>query len=96
MRTGAVGLILFAIPVAIGLVLALRGWRGLADPRLAAVALGAGAAIGGLLAKGLVESIFEKYRLSIFLAVLFGVVVAMDRQLREPAPVTLSDVETLR
>jgi O-antigen ligase len=96
MRTGVVGLVLFVIPVALGLLMALRGWRGLLDPRLAAIALGAAAAVGGLLAKGLVESIFEKYRLSIVLAVMFGIIVAMERELRDPLPVTLSDVESLR
>ena len=96
LRTGAVGLILFLIPVALALGLALGGWRGLVDTRMAAVTLGAGAALAGLLAKGLFESIFEKYRLALFLAVLVGVIVALDRELRDPVPVTLRFMEDSR
>jgi O-antigen ligase len=96
LRTGAVGLILFLIPVALALVLALRGWSGLIDARLAGIALGAGAAFAGLLAKGLFESIFEKYRLALFLAVLVGMIVALDRELRRPANVTLRLMEDAR
>jgi O-antigen ligase len=93
LRMGAVGLVLFLIPVLMALGLALRGWRTLLDPRLAAIALGSAAAVTGLLAKGLFESIFEKYRLSIMLFLLIGTVIAMDRELREPVPVTLRIVE---
>jgi O-antigen ligase len=96
LRTGAVGLLLFLIPVATTLGLAVRGWRTLIDPVMAALALGAGAALAGLLAKGLVESIFEKYRLSITLAILVGMIVALDRDLREPLPVTLRILEDSR
>jgi O-antigen ligase len=96
LRTGVVGLILFLIPVALALGLCLRGWRELFDPRMAAITLGAGAAVTGLLAKGLFESIFEKYRLALFLAILVGVIVAMDRELRRPANVTLRLMEGSR
>jgi O-antigen ligase len=93
LRMGVVGLLLFLVPVLIALGLALRGWRTLLDPRLAAIVIGAAAAVTGLLAKGLFESIFEKYRLSIMLFLLVGIIVAMDRELREPVPVTLRIVE---
>jgi O-antigen ligase len=96
LRTGVVGLILFLIPVAMALLLALRAWRELFDARMAAIAIGAGAAVTGLLAKGLFESIFEKYRLALFLATLVGAIVAMDRELRAPVPVTLRLMEGSR
>jgi O-antigen ligase len=96
LRTGVVGLILFLIPVAMALLLALRVWRELLDARMAAIAIGAGAALTGLLAKGLFESIFEKYRLALFLATLVGAIVAMDRELRAPVPVTLRPMERSR
>jgi O-antigen ligase len=96
LRMGVIGLVFFLIPVVLALGLALRGWRGLVDPRLAAISLGAAAAATGLLAKGLFESIFEKYRLSIVLAMLIGVIIAIDRELRDPAPVTLRILEDSR
>jgi O-antigen ligase len=93
LRMGVVGLLLFTLPVALALGLALRGWRTLLDPRLAAITLGAATAVAGMLAKGLFESIFEKYRLSIMLALLIGVIVAMDRELGDRLPVTLRTLE---
>jgi O-antigen ligase len=89
LRMGVVGLLLFCIPVGIAVAIALRCWRALGDPRLAAIALGSAAAVTGLLAKGLFESIFEKYRLSIMLALLIGVIVAMHREVRAPVPVPM-------
>jgi O-antigen ligase len=75
-RTGAVGLLLFALAALSGIWVGIRALLQAPDPRIAALGLGCAAAVAGILAKGLVESIFEKYRLSIFLALLVGIAIA--------------------
>jgi O-antigen ligase len=82
-RTGAIGLLLFALAALSGIGVGLRMWLREPDPRIAALALGCAAAVAGILAKGLVESIFEKYRLSIFLALLLGIAIASAPRARE-------------
>jgi len=72
LRRGLVGLGLFLMAVALSLRDGWRVWRFHPDSRVAAMAIGAIAGIMGLLGKGLVESIFEKYRLAILLGLLLG------------------------
>jgi O-antigen ligase len=79
LRTGGVGLLLFVLAAGVTLAAGVRGWQRAHDRAVAAVALGAAAGAAGLLAKGMVESIFEKYRLAMLLAVLLGVMVAVAR-----------------
>jgi len=83
-RTGVIGLLLFAIPVLLALGTGVRGWLGAGDRLVAAVALGCTAVALGLLAKGLVESIFEKYRLTIFLAILIGLAIGAGTGVARP------------
>ncbi|MDQ6696381.1 MAG: O-antigen ligase family protein, partial [Actinomycetota bacterium] len=72
LRRGFVGLALFLIAVGLSLRDGWRVWRFHPDSRVGAMAIGAIAGIVGLLGKGLVESIFEKYRLAILLGLLLG------------------------
>jgi O-antigen ligase len=74
LRTGVIGLAFFLIAS----ILTIRGgvrtwWRG-ADIGIASFALGMTAVFVGLLGKGLVESLFEKYRLATFLGIIIGMV----------------------
>lgn len=71
-RRGLVGLCLFLIAVALALRDGWKVWRHHPDSRVAAMAIGAIAGITGLLGKGLVESVLEKYRLAILLGLLLG------------------------
>jgi O-antigen ligase len=72
LRTGVFGLLLF-LAATIGTVLSgFSVWRRASDDAVAAFALASTAAIVGLLTKGLVESIFEKYRLAALLGILIG------------------------
>src|SRR3954451_5700040 len=71
-RTGAVGLLLFVIVVGLVIRDGIQAWRFHPDNAVAAFALASIAIVGGLLAKGLVESIFEKYRLAMFLGLFMG------------------------
>lgn len=85
-RTGAVGLLLFALAAFSGIGVGISGWLRVPDARIAALALGCAAAVTGILAKGLVESIFEKYRLSMFLALLIGIAIASVARAGDPRP----------
>jgi O-antigen ligase len=74
---GVMGLLIFLAAIATTGYRGLRAWLGLKDDLLAALALGTLAAIGGLLAKGMVESVFEKYRIAVALALLLGIVISV-------------------
>lgn len=72
LRTGVVGLVLFTLAVAGYLRDGLRVWRRQPDNATACVALAAVVVIVGILGKGMVESIFEKFRLAVLLGVFLG------------------------
>jgi O-antigen ligase len=77
LQSGVVGLALFLAALAATLRLAWRSWVEHPDDRLAALALACGAAVVGLLAKGLAESVLYKIRLSTLLGLLLGVLCAV-------------------
>jgi hypothetical protein len=85
-RSGLAGLAMFVIACTRSAAAAVRVWRRHPDPLVAALAMGVLVALAGLLAKGLVESIFEKYRLAVLAGVLLGVLgsaSASERAARE-------------
>lgn len=71
-RMGAVGLALMLAAVLVVGYGGVRAWRRSDDPRVAAFAIAAFAVLVGLLARGMVESIFEKYRLAVMLGIVLG------------------------
>jgi O-antigen ligase len=73
LRTGAVGLLLFLAAYLATLWDAALSWVRELDARVAAIGLAAFCALSGLFVKGLVESLFEKYRLAIVIGALIGV-----------------------
>ncbi len=75
-RTGIVGLALFLLAVASSVWDCIRAAVGAVDGRVAAFAIACGACVVGLFAKGMFESIFEKYRLAVLLGVLAGASVS--------------------
>jgi O-antigen ligase len=77
LRTGVVGAALFALSAWMSVRDGLRAWRHHPEPLAAALALGATAALIGLLSKGLVESLFEQFRLAVVIGVLLGIVRAV-------------------
>jgi O-antigen ligase/polysaccharide polymerase Wzy-like membrane protein len=81
LRTGAIGLGLFAVAFIVTLRDGVRGWLQHSEALVAAIALGATAGVIGLLGKGMVESIFEKYRLATMLGFLLGVVASVTLSL---------------
>ena len=81
LRAGFVGVALFAIAFLVTLRDGIRGWLRHNDALVAAVALGATSAIVALMGKGMVESIFEKYRLATMLGFLLGVVASVTLSL---------------
>jgi O-antigen ligase len=76
-RTGLVGLTLFVVALAWTFVGGVRTWFAHdIPPEVAAFALAAVASLAGLLAKGMVESLFEKYRLGVLMGLLAGILLS--------------------
>ena len=76
-RTGLVGLTLFVVALACTFVGGVRTWFAHdVPPEVAAFALAAVASLAGLLAKGMVESLFEKYRLGVLMGLLTGILLS--------------------
>lgn len=84
LRSGFVGLGLFVLALSGPARALVRGWSVHGD-RSAAFALAVGAIVAGLLAKGLAESIFEKYRLAAFLGIGIGTMMAAGLPARADA-----------
>ena len=75
-RTGIVGLVFFIGALGLSLAGGVRVWREHRDDRIATLAAACVAVVIGLVAKGMVESIFEKYRLAVFLGLSLGVLLS--------------------
>ena len=88
LRSGLVGLGLFLLAFATTSIALARAWWSHSSDRTAAFALGIGAAVTGLVGKGMAESIFEKYRLAVVLGLGIGVMISVSTARRhgEPAP----------
>jgi len=71
-RAGIVGLILFLVAMGATVFDATRAWRTNPDPVVGAFAVGCGIALVALASKGLVESIFENFRLALLFGMLLG------------------------
>lgn len=90
LRTGAVGLALFAVALTLSLSQGLRVWRENRNDAIACLALACLLVVVGLLAKGVVESIFEKFRLAVLMGIFLGMLRSLavshslDRQISEP------------
>lgn len=89
--TGAMGLGLFVVAVGLTLREAWRVWMSALDRQVAALALGAGIGVIGLLTIGVVESVFEQYRLATVLGLLLGFVTAASRARAVEAVPSLED-----
>lgn len=85
-RRGIVGLVLFAVAITFTLRDALAVWRHHLDRRIAVFCFACGAALVGLLAKGMVESVFEKFRLATLFGLLIGAIASAATSAREPRP----------
>lgn len=79
LRTGLVGLVLFLVALGLSLAHSMRVWRSLATSLTAALSLAATAVVVGLIAKGMVESLFEKYRLAVALGIALGLTLSAAR-----------------
>lgn len=82
LRTGVIGVCLFLLAIVITLISGANVWLRHPEAEVAALALGATANVAGMLSKGLVESIFEKYRLALFLGLMIGIIASSARSLR--------------
>jgi O-antigen ligase len=93
LRMGIIGVVLFLFPVFLTFRDAARVWWYEVDARIAAFALASACAIIGVLAKGMVESIFEKFRLATLLGFLLGAVTTstLSAMAREPESAPIPD-----
>jgi O-antigen ligase len=85
-RTGLIGLTLAAAAVGALAIDSVRAWLHSAEDQVAALAIGGLAATGALLAKGMVESVFEKDRLAIMISVALGLMVSATLAWRRTSP----------
>jgi len=76
LRAGIVGLALFLLAFGATAIAVARAWWSHGSDRTAAFALAVGAAVAGLIAKGMAESIFENYRLATVLGLGIGVMIS--------------------
>jgi O-antigen ligase len=76
LRAGAVGFLLFIAALATSFFGALRTWYRSQEELVAALALGATAAVLGLIGKGMAESILEKYRIAVALGLFLGILLS--------------------
>lgn len=81
-RRGLVGIVLFTIAVCCSLHDALWTWRRHPNRQIAVFCGACGAAFVGLLAKGMVESVFEKFRLATLLGLLIGAIASATASAR--------------
>jgi O-antigen ligase len=89
LRTGLVGLLLFLAAVFATVRDAFLVWVRSAEPLVAALGLACFGALAGMVAKGMVESLFEKYRLAILLGILIGMTSSLSYAVRVgPVPNT--------
>ena len=86
LRTGAVGLGLFLLALIVSTNGGIRTWRYHPDERIAAIAAASLAVVAALIAKGMVESVFEKYRLAVFLGISIGVLLSAVSSLDRAEP----------
>lgn len=84
LRLGLLGVVSFVAAVA-GSVSEVVGAVRRVPREVAALAVAAAAATGGLLARGMVESILEKHRLAVLLGVLVGVMYTCASERSRPA-----------
>jgi O-antigen ligase len=82
-RTGAVGFALFGVAVAATVGAGLGLWRRHVDHRVAALSMGVMIALANVAAKSMVESVFEKYRLAVFIGLLLGVLLSAVSSTRD-------------
>jgi hypothetical protein len=75
-RAGAIGMLLFLVALASSLNDAIRTWRRHPDPVIAGFAIACAIGLLGLIGKGMVESIFENFRLALLFGLLIGGIAA--------------------
>ena len=87
-RTGAAGLALFVVALALTYREGVRAWLRQRDADVAALALACLTGLTILLAKGMVESFFEKYRLMVLFAIVLGALFStiLATRVAETAP----------
>ena len=83
-RAGIVGLFLFLLALGASVLDATRAWRMNPDALTGAFAIGCAIALVGLASKGLVESIFENFRLALLFGMLLGGIASARASTPDP------------
>lgn len=92
-RSGLVGLLLLLVAVGTSLLDGLRSFLRHPDPRVAALGLACAGGIVGLIGRGLVESIFEKYLIATTLGLLLGVLRSTAASVGDPTTADAAALE---
>lgn len=92
-RRGAVGLILFVVAVIATISSAFLTWRRHVSRYVAVLSFACASCLIGLLAKGMVESIFEKFRLATLMGLLIGAILSCAGTLRSGGDRDLNEVQ---
>lgn len=92
---GLIGLVIFVLALAVSIVNGISTWRFHADPMVATLALGLLAVVVGIVTKGMVESVFEKYREATVLGLSLGMLrCAVTSRQQSWYPMTHDSVPT--
>lgn len=83
LRTGLFGPFVFMIAAALTAFDARRAWRRHVDPMVAALAAGCVAGLAGILIKGMVEPVIEKFRMTTLVGLYVGIIMAAVRESRD-------------
>ncbi len=76
LRGGAIAVLLALAAIVVTYLAGYSAWRGAQDARASALALACVAVFTSLVAKGLLESVIEKYRLVTFLGIVLGALLS--------------------
>jgi O-antigen ligase len=82
-RTGLVGLVLFVVALGGTVRFALRAWRQSASDAVSLMTVATLAALAGFIAKGMVESVINEFRLTPLFGFLIGLLLACSRENRD-------------
>jgi O-antigen ligase len=83
LRTGIVGLLLFVVALGATFRTALRASRQSASDAVSLLIVTTGAVLGGFIAKGMVESVLNEFRLTPLFGFLVGLVLAFAHERRD-------------
>lgn len=84
LRTGAIGVVLFLVALVLTFAGAWQVWRRTGDDARSILAITAAAVLADFLAKGMVESVLNEFRMTPLFGFLIGLILSLGTREREP------------